>query len=88
MSRSIRTVLLLLGAALLAFAATACDPRSATRGNIPTEDLLYMLQRMGIETGVDLEASMETGRWLEDVLGRAVPGMLVKAGGFPAYGTH
>jgi hydroxymethylglutaryl-CoA lyase len=61
-----------------------CPFAPAATGNIPTEDLLYMLQRMGVETGVDLDATIATGRWLQDRLGRPVPGMLVKAGGFPA----
>jgi hydroxymethylglutaryl-CoA lyase len=61
-----------------------CPFAPAATGNIPTEDLLYMLQRMGIQTGVDLEQTISTGRWLQDQLGRPVPGMLVKAGGFPA----
>jgi hypothetical protein len=42
-----------------------------------------MLDRMGVSTGVDLDAVIATGRWLQDVLGRPVPGMLVKAGNFP-----
>lgn len=61
-----------------------CPFAPAATGNIPTEDLLYMLQRMGVSTRVDLEATIATGRWLQDRLGRPVPGMLVKAGGFPA----
>jgi hydroxymethylglutaryl-CoA lyase len=61
-----------------------CPFAPAATGNIPTEDLLYMLQRMGISTGVDLDVTLATSRWLQDQLGRAVPGMLVKAGGFPA----
>ena len=61
-----------------------CPFAPAATGNIPTEDLLYMLQRMGISTGIDLEATIATGRWLQDRLDRPVPGMLVKAGGFPA----
>ena len=61
-----------------------CPFAPAATGNIPTEDLLYMLQRMGVATGVDLEATIATGRWLQDRLGRPVPGMLVKAGTFPA----
>lgn len=43
MTPSIRTVLPLLGAVLLALAVTACDPRSATRGNIPTEDQISLV---------------------------------------------
>jgi hydroxymethylglutaryl-CoA lyase len=61
-----------------------CPFAPAATGNIPTEDLLYMLQRMGIATGIDLAQTIATGRWLQEQLGRPVPGMLVKAGGFPA----
>ncbi|MDP9197833.1 MAG: hydroxymethylglutaryl-CoA lyase [Pseudomonadota bacterium] len=61
-----------------------CPFAPAATGNIPTEDLLYMLSRAGIETGVDLERTMATARWLEEQLGRKVPGLLSKAGSFPA----
>ncbi|HEU4531767.1 MAG TPA: hydroxymethylglutaryl-CoA lyase [Steroidobacteraceae bacterium] len=60
-----------------------CPFAPAATGNIPTEDLLYMLQRSGIQTGVSLEGIIETGKWLQDQLGRTVPGMLIKAGSFP-----
>jgi hydroxymethylglutaryl-CoA lyase len=61
-----------------------CPFAPAATGNIPTEDLLYMLSRMGVETGVDLECTIATARWLEERFGRRVPGLLTKAGGFPA----
>ena len=64
-----------------------CPFAPAATGNIPTEDLVYMLARMGVETGVDLDALIATSRWVETQLGRAVPGMLVKAGGFPRKRT-
>ena len=60
-----------------------CPFAPAATGNIPTEDLVYMLTRMGIATGVDLDALLATGRWLQEQLGRPVPGMIIKAGGFP-----
>ena len=60
-----------------------CPFAPAATGNIPTEDLLYMLHRSGYETGVSLEAAIATGQWLQEQLGRPVPGMLVKAGVFP-----
>ncbi|MBS0373753.1 MAG: hydroxymethylglutaryl-CoA lyase [Proteobacteria bacterium] len=60
-----------------------CPFAPAATGNIPTEDLVYLLGRMGIATGTDLEALIDTGRWLEGELGRTVPGALVKAGSFP-----
>lgn len=60
-----------------------CPFAPAATGNIPTEDLCYMLHRMGYSTGVDLAALIETSRWLQEALGHSVPGMLVKAGPFP-----
>jgi hydroxymethylglutaryl-CoA lyase len=60
-----------------------CPFAPAATGNIPTEDLIYMLHRSGHDTGVDLDGAIETGKWLQEQLGRAVPGMLVKAGNFP-----
>jgi hydroxymethylglutaryl-CoA lyase len=61
-----------------------CPFAPAATGNIPTEDLIYMLHRMGVSTGVDLPALLDTSRWLQATLNHAVPGMLVKAGIFPA----
>jgi hydroxymethylglutaryl-CoA lyase len=60
-----------------------CPFAPAATGNIPTEDLVYMLHRAGFSTGVDLEALIRTAGWLQGPLGRPVPGMLVKAGSFP-----
>ena len=60
-----------------------CPFAPAATGNIPTEDLIYMLHRMGLNTGVDLPALLDTSRWLQQALDHAVPGMLVKAGLFP-----
>jgi hydroxymethylglutaryl-CoA lyase len=60
-----------------------CPFAPAATGNIPTEDLVYMLERMGLDTGVDLSVLLETSRWLQTALDHAVPGMLVKAGPFP-----
>jgi hydroxymethylglutaryl-CoA lyase len=61
-----------------------CPFAPAATGNIPTEDLIYMLHRMDLDTGVDLPALLDTSRWLQQTLEHAVPGMLVKAGLFPA----
>ena len=61
-----------------------CPFAPAATGNIPTEDLLYMLSRMNIQTGVDLARTIETARWLGERFGRSVPGLLGKAGVFPA----
>ena len=60
-----------------------CPFAPAATGNIPTEDLLYMLSRMNMQTGVDLGRTIETARWLGERFGRSVPGLLGKAGVFP-----
>lgn len=61
-----------------------CPFAPAATGNIPTDDLLYMLNRSQIETGVSLEKIIDTSLWLEQQLGRGVPAMLPKAGIFPS----
>lgn len=60
-----------------------CPFAPAATGNIPTEDLVYMLSRSGFQTGIDLDKLVTTTEWLQQALGRSVPGMLVKAGNFP-----
>jgi hydroxymethylglutaryl-CoA lyase len=60
-----------------------CPFAPAATGNIPTEDLIYMLHRSGYDTGISLDGAIATGKWLQEQLGRPVPGMLVKAGNFP-----
>ncbi len=60
-----------------------CPFAPAATGNIPTEDLLYMLSRMRIETGVDLARTIATARWLEERFGRKVPGLLDQGRHFP-----
>lgn len=60
-----------------------CPFAPAATGNIPTEDLLYLLDRSGVNTGVSLESVIETSNWLWEQLGRELPAMLPKAGIFP-----
>lgn len=60
-----------------------CPFAPAATGNIATEDLLYVLERSGFETGVSLPAAIETSRWLQETLGRSLPAMLPRAGVFP-----
>ncbi|MBV8063980.1 MAG: hydroxymethylglutaryl-CoA lyase [Actinobacteria bacterium] len=50
-------------------------------GNIATEDLVYLLDGEGIETGVDLDVLIGVSLWLEGVLGRRLEGYLYRAGG-------
>ena len=59
-----------------------CPFAPRATGNVPTEDLVYMLHGMGIDTGIDLEALMETSRWLGRQLGKELPAMVTRAGDF------
>lgn len=61
-----------------------CPFAPAATGNIPTDDLLYMLDRSGVETGVSLEMIIKVSEWLESELGRGIPALLPKAGIFPS----
>jgi len=60
-----------------------CPFAPAATGNIPTEDLCYMLERMGVSTGLSVPALIEVSHWLEAQLGRGVPALLGRAGVFP-----
>lgn len=60
-----------------------CPFAPAATGNIPTDDLLYLLDRSGVQTGVSLEKIIATSQWLTEQLGRGTPAMLPKAGIFP-----
>jgi hydroxymethylglutaryl-CoA lyase len=57
-----------------------CPYAPGASGNLATEDLVYMLRGMGIETGVDLEALIDAGRVASSFLGRTLPGKLSQAG--------
>ena len=50
--------------------AGGCPYAKGASGNVASEDVVYMLHGLGIETGVDLTALAETGRWLATKLGR------------------
>jgi isopropylmalate/homocitrate/citramalate synthase len=57
-----------------------CPFAPRATGNVATEDLVYLLDGEGIESGIDLEALIGVARWLESVLGRELPGQLYRAG--------
>jgi hydroxymethylglutaryl-CoA lyase/(R)-citramalyl-CoA lyase len=61
-----------------------CPFAPRATGNVATEDLVYLLEREGVETGVDLDALIAIAQWLEDLLGRSLPGRVYRAGLFPA----
>ena len=74
------------GAASLdaSFAGTGgCPFAPKATGNIPLEDLVYMLHRSGVATGIDLQKAIETALWIQGILDRPQPGQLMKAGIFP-----
>jgi hydroxymethylglutaryl-CoA lyase len=60
-----------------------CPFAPKATGNIPTEDLLYLLSRSGVETGLDLRGAIDAGLWLSEIMGRPLPAMVSRAGAFP-----
>jgi hydroxymethylglutaryl-CoA lyase len=59
-----------------------CPYAPGAAGNLATEDLVFMLEGMGVRTGVDLELLIEAGRVAETVVGRKLPGKVHQAGPF------
>ncbi|TDT99198.1 hydroxymethylglutaryl-CoA lyase [Azorhizobium sp. AG788] len=59
-----------------------CPYAAGASGNVATEDLVYMLEGMGIRTGVDLEALVETAAFISAAIGRAPASHLAKARGY------
>jgi hydroxymethylglutaryl-CoA lyase/(R)-citramalyl-CoA lyase len=57
-----------------------CPYAPRATGNIATEDLVYLLEGEGVETGVDLDGLVEVSQWLESVLGRTLEGQVYRAG--------
>jgi hydroxymethylglutaryl-CoA lyase/(R)-citramalyl-CoA lyase len=60
-----------------------CPYAPRATGNVATEDLAYLLEGEGVETGVDLDALVAVSEWLESVLGRRLEGYLYRAGPWP-----
>jgi hydroxymethylglutaryl-CoA lyase len=56
-----------------------CPYAESATGNLATEDLLWQLQGLGIETGVDLGKLVETSVWMAEQLGRPSPSRVVRA---------
>jgi isopropylmalate/homocitrate/citramalate synthase len=61
-----------------------CPYAPRASGNVATEDLAYLLEHEGIETGVDIDALIAISTWLEGIFGRKLEGQLYRAGDFPA----
>ena len=64
-----------------------CPFATDATGNIGTEDLVYMLERAGFETGYDLQALIDTAKWVSGLLGKAPTASVTRAGGFPVSST-
>ncbi len=60
-----------------------CPFAPKATGNVATEDVVYLVHEMGFDTGLDLDALIDTTAWLEAQLGHGVPSLVAKAGGFP-----
>ena len=60
-----------------------CPFAPGAAGNVPSEDVVYMLERAGIDTGMDLEKLVEASNWLSGVMGRKLPGMVAQSPPFP-----
>jgi hydroxymethylglutaryl-CoA lyase/(R)-citramalyl-CoA lyase len=60
-----------------------CPYAPRATGNVATEDLVYLLEGEGIETGVDLDALIGVSTWLEQLLGRTLEGYVYRAGPWP-----
>ncbi len=56
-----------------------CPYAKGATGNVATEDVAYMLQGMGIETGVDLDQLIDTGWWLAQQLGKPTSSRVTRA---------
>jgi hydroxymethylglutaryl-CoA lyase len=57
-----------------------CPFAPGATGNVCTEDLLYMLSELGVETGVDLDKMLVAALEMERALGRRLPGQVMRAG--------
>ena len=60
-----------------------CPFAPGAAGNVSTEDVVYMLERAGIATGLDLETLIATNQWLAGLMQRKLPGMVANAPRFP-----
>lgn len=60
-----------------------CPFAPKATGNVATEDLVYMFERSGVSTGLDLQALIGSAHWIGDKLGRRPPAMVSQAGDFP-----
>ena len=60
-----------------------CPYAPRATGNVATEDLVYLLEAEGVETGIDLDGLIAVSTWLAEMLGRRLEGYLYRAGPWP-----
>ena len=82
---AIPNILAAMGLGVTAFDASigglgGCPFAPGASGNVCTEDLVHCLHEMGVETGIDLDRLIETSRRVAEIVGRTLPGQIVKAG--------
>ena len=61
-----------------------CPFSPQATGNVATEDLVWQLEREGVQTGIDVEALVAISQWLAELLGRQLEGSLYRAASWPA----
>jgi len=84
---ALANVLAALELGILTFDSSAgglggCPFAPGATGNIATEDLVYMLERSGLATGIDLEKAIAVNHWFAGVMGKTLPSSVARAGGF------
>jgi hydroxymethylglutaryl-CoA lyase len=57
-----------------------CPFAPGATGNVCTEDLVHCLHAMGYETGIDLDGLIEVSQRVQEIIGRELPGQVMKAG--------
>jgi len=60
-----------------------CPFAPGAAGNVPSEDVVYMLERAGVSTGMNLDSLIEASHWLSGIMGRKLPGMVAQSPSFP-----
>ncbi len=60
-----------------------CPFAPRATGNVATEDVVYMLEQSGVDTGLDLDRLIGAAHWFESRINKPLPSMLARAGGFP-----
>ena len=57
-----------------------CPYAPGASGNVSTEDLVHMLEDLGVATGIDLDALIAVAYLAEEIVGRRLPGQIMRAG--------